>query len=566
VIIETGDGNDEVVVNAGEGFPAEVNVFTGTGDDNVDVNLANPAPPTVINVDGGPPTASDSVTVKGATGDDQFDVYGTDVNVFGDAQVNLLNMEDVTILEGARIDANRMTVEVSTYKFTDADGNTTRVRMGGTGAVDVFRNIVFGRAADIHTMVLVGTSDMGSRLWVNVGRKRGTDNETSIGQVIGEGTGSLGLVARRSDLIGDGINLSGMLWNLRVDDIADGADIMLGGLSGQRLRLTADQVGVVNLRTGGAVENLNVASWAGGSVQGSVLGRLMARSGDFIADLLNVRRTWTGYGLNSLTVRKGNLVSNITADRIRTINVLKGDAMLNVTVISDAVTLAGKEAFNSLSVRGGDLIAPVFNFKDGTLLRRVSVQPSRGTGGNVMGSFTLNGGHLGSANVGGDVVINGWHVDYSMGSLNVRGTVRSVCGTSSVRTGQGMGRVTVGAIEDVDFLAGIDPAAGRRAQNVGDFADPTAAINSFTVRGIRTPGAPPPRHMLNSYLSAATLGRVNLLNADLPNTGVSVLSQGGPEITRLQHRDTVDSSNNFVYPPRPNQVFAGPGGFIDIIS
>jgi len=558
VVIETRGGDDAVELLASDGTPGQVDLLGGNDDDAFTVDLANPAPNSLINVDGGPQAAADSATVIGRPGDDQFTMYGN-ANVFGDAWVNLIDIEDPHVLEGRQVDTDPDTVEVTKYPFTDADGNDSFVKLAGAGAVEVYRDIYNGRAADIDSLVLVGTTYKGSRVTVGVKKAKGTDNETSIGSITGRGTGAKSIQAPRSDLVGSGVELSGAAGNLRFDDIVDGADILLGGDSGQRLRLKADQVGNVNLTTGGIIASATVNGWVAGTLTGSVLQSVVS-NGFFGADLVNLRVNRVGYGVKKLAVKNGHLVTTITGDRVKAVNVLKGNAMVNAILTTDAITLDGRTAFDALSIRGGDLLGLNVQMAPGTLMRKLSVLPLGGNGGNVTGAVNLTGS-LGSAVIGRGVNTAGWNIGEQLGNLTVKRTVQGTVGPAAIRTGGGMGTVKVGAVNQVDFQAGINPAAGRTATNPGDFLT-LETIGAFKVTGL--PGRPKPRFMTDSNVSAASLGTSNLRNVQFADSGLYVLGAGGDEIGKITYKDTTDPTQNWTYPPKPGQVFGGPGGFINI--
>ncbi len=587
--LNTLGGDDTIELDVYDGFPFSVSVDAGDDDDHVDVLLGNTAPLTWIEVDGGG-QKGDTATVKGAPGNDQFDTYGMS-NRFGQSSVELsgLGSENPLILEGRMVDQMAPTVEVRKFKFFDADLNTTVVSMSGPGHVNVYRDIFGGRAADIYSMELFGTTSKRSQMSVRVASKRGTDNETSIGTITGSGLRAI--TAMRSDLVGNGIELTGALLNLRIDDINDGADILLAGESGQRMRMRAGEVGNVNLTTNTKLDLVNTKGWAGGTIQGSVLGRLTIK-GDFGADLVNKRVSRLGYGLGSLKVI-GNATSNITADRIQSINVTGGDAMFNIDVITDGVTLDRKVAFGSLTVVGGNLIGanivlephslPEMN--PYTLLKRLSVRASRGKGGDILGGLNIVDGSLGSVNVGGDVhgAVNidgnlkravvrgdvnttGWQIGGEIGSLTTKGTFRSSqAGVAKLRSGGSIGKLTLGAIENVDVFAGIHAAAGRFAANSGDFNTPGASIGSINIKGYRTKkGQLAPRFVVNSNFSAASMGRVKMTNIDLATSGVHVLG-GGDEIKSLSHRDKVDKARSFRYPGKAGVISVDAAAFVDIV-
>jgi hypothetical protein len=416
----------------------------------------------------------------------------------------------------------------------------------------VFRDIYNGRASDIHSIILYDTSDLRSRLTVSVRPLRGSDNETSIGSI--SGTGMHTIMAPRSDLIGNTIDLTGGLRRLTVDDILNGSDINLLANSGQPLSLLADQVGNVNLTTGGFISLMRVSTWVGGTLTASVFGNLFVTNGAFGADLVNTRVNRNGLGLKILAVN-GPVTSNITADRIGIVRVTNGDARLNVNMITDATTLAGRTAFGTLSVVGGDLIDATINLQPDTLLRAVSVTGRRGVGGNVLGGFNVTG-DVGSMSVGANVTTTGWQIAGGMTSLLVRGTVESAAGVASMRIGGTVTKMTLGAIQHVDVLVAIDPLVVRQAAVGADFGP--AAINLFRINGLR--GAAAPRwFMLDSYINAESLGVVLLRNADAATSGVFVLDQAGAEIGQIMNLDLVDSTLNWAHPPRPGGLLTPPG-------
>ncbi len=562
VTLETGGGDDEVELFVDQGWPANVFISTGEGDDDIQANLANPAPATFIEIDGGPEDIADTATLIGDTGDNQFTSVGI-FNVFGLTQVLLTDIENPHVLEGRRIDTDRYTVEINRFEFTDTDGNKSYVVMGGPGAVDVYRDIINGRAADIHSLILIGTKDANSSVKVGVRPLKGSDNETSIGSIVGMGTGARMIDARKSDLIGEGIELSGIVRNMKFDDILDGADIMLGGESGQKLSLTAGHVGTVDFLTGGIVSSLRTNGWAGGTIQGSVLENINSH-GTFGADLINQRQNRQGHGIKKVTVRDGNLVTNIISDRVGSVAVINGDALVTAWITTDAITLGKNRAFDSIKVTGGNLLGANVALEAGTVFGQVSVRSSGGVGGNVLGELNISA-NLEKVFVGGNVATTGWRIGEELGNMKVLGAVAGVGGPAAIRSGGSMESVSVGQVESVDFLAGISPAAGRKAETVGDFAAPAASIDSFRVTGVKGPkGAAAPRFMIDSYISAAALGKLTLTNVDFTNSALHVLSQGGGEIERIVHKDTVNPGLSFIFPPKPGVVFSQPG-FINVI-
>src|SRR5690606_809608 len=113
----------------------------------------------------------------------------------------------------------RQVADATSTTFTDSDGNLVIVKLTGPGWMDLCFDGTQANG-DLLTLALQETDASSSRLAVTVIRRNGTDNETTIGEITG--TGLRQIVAPAVDLTGSGINLTGSLQYLRLDDIADG--------------------------------------------------------------------------------------------------------------------------------------------------------------------------------------------------------------------------------------------------------------------------------------------------------------------------------------------------------
>ncbi|MAE65572.1 MAG: hypothetical protein CMJ18_14990, partial [Phycisphaeraceae bacterium] len=434
IALDTGAGDDDVTVRAvtsvgddqrvheivtasgllivepwDEVLAERVDVDLGAGDDAIEVDYANRAPLSIVSVDGGAHVSGDTTTIQGMTGDDQFDTIRPERVAFGAATTLLASTEDLHVIEGTRIDRQRDTIAANRHRFTDRDGNETTVRMSGPGAVDIFRDIADDRAADIQSIELHDTSDRKTRLTVDVKRLKGTDDETSIGSIAGSG-GARSITARRSDLVrGGSIRLGEGLGSLRLDDIDDHVDLILGGDSGRHLTLRADVVGNgVQLTTGSQVRRADVTSWAaGGALEACAFGTIRAREG-FAADIVNTQRNRTGYGVGTLDVR-GPLATTMQVDRVRRIMVRDGDLTIDLDVITDHLALGRGPAVTLLSVVGGDLRASNIRMQPDTMLKQLVVKARRGQGGKLMGPVAITG-DVGKTSIDeqvGPVLLNG---------------------------------------------------------------------------------------------------------------------------------------------------------------
>jgi hypothetical protein len=110
------------------------------------------------------------------------------------------------------------------YSGKDQAGDLISVTLTGPGAISVVRTAT----GMIQAIYLVGTSSNSSVLTITVTRKTG-NGLVQIGSITG--TGLAKLVAPSADLVGSGINLTGVLGSLTIHVIGDGATInVVGGL------------------------------------------------------------------------------------------------------------------------------------------------------------------------------------------------------------------------------------------------------------------------------------------------------------------------------------------------
>ncbi|MFC1535436.1 beta strand repeat-containing protein, partial [Thermodesulfobacteriota bacterium] len=94
--VNTLEGTDNLALTA---FPSRVNLNTGEDDDVIDISLATGVV-TEISVDGGAPSASDSVTIHGTADADLITVDGLVVS-FDTTLINLAAVEHLTVAGGA---------------------------------------------------------------------------------------------------------------------------------------------------------------------------------------------------------------------------------------------------------------------------------------------------------------------------------------------------------------------------------------------------------------------------------------------------------------------------------
>lgn len=174
-----------------------------------------------------------------------------------------------------------------------------------------------------------------------------------------------------------------------------------------------------------------------------------------------------------------------------------------------------------------------------------------------------------TGDLGADITLTG--VDprrsMSLNKLKVAGTLRG----SEIRTFGSVGTIMLGAIDGSDVLVGISGSVSRHAAARDDFDNPSAYIKSMKIKGLRLPkGAVIPRFVINSNLSAATIGTVGLLNVDWDNGSelFGLWAYADPlndrEIKSVSYKDTV-SGERWRWPFGDGEVFSIPDLMIEII-
>ena len=166
--------------------------------------------------------------------------------------------------------------------------------------------------------------------------------------------------------------------------------------------------------------------------------------------------------------------------------------------------------------------------------------------GNFAADLSLSGigaikTALGRTKIAGSLIDSTWNIDGNLGTLTVNGTVRN----STVRVSGDMRSIRAAAIYSSDFLAGCASDTARMANVSSDFTS-VSKIGSIQVKGIR---GSTDRFFVDSNFSAATIGKVKLLNVKLNNGGdqfgIFALDQGtGGEIKSVSYKDTAPTEDS----------------------
>ena len=337
--VSTLGGLDEVTVNPEvAGFPQTVTVATGDDDDEIFVNLVTGAA-TEINIDGGAPSASDSVRVTGTGDVDVIDVNGLQVTAVA-TTINLVMVENLTI---------------------DGVGEADRLSVTGTGVTGVLA-LLGGADDDVITLaypITVGT------LTVDGGAGAGDHLEvllTDDADVVSLDTATIA-VLRQSTAGYTGFNTVRIDSGLGADDITvidthpgttaidtgvDEDQVTIESTSSELVVDTGTENDVVDVRTIGAKTTLNLGEDAdrvvvsstaptpGGIVAG-IAAELIVNGG-LGGDTLVVDNAGdSGANTGSLTnthVMGLEMASGIAYDSIEMLDILLGDLVDNFTIVT----------------------------------------------------------------------------------------------------------------------------------------------------------------------------------------------------------------------------------------
>ncbi|HEX3151240.1 MAG TPA: CARDB domain-containing protein [Gemmataceae bacterium] len=316
--------------------------------------------------------------------------------------------------------------------FTDQDGDTYTVRLTGPGRVGLLSS---DAGADgkgpIGRIVLQDTSSTLSSLTITVQKATTGDGRISIGSI--EGTGLKRLTATASDLVGNGINLSGLLGSLTIRDIRNGVDVIALGSPTQKTTIKAHDIGDGTLiDVDSAIVSLVAARFGDGAIVAPSMGSL-----------------------------------RITGDKRANIPIL-GDFHADVT-LSGMGVLAGKPALKSLKVAGSVLVGSEINVAG--LISSMSTGGFNGTlVASSVGNLTVKGDLSAS-----DITITGIGVDSGKPALNtfeVTGAVQS----SNISIGGNVNTVSAASFKNSTFFVGY-----TGANDGSGIFNTVATVNTFKV-------------------------------------------------------------------------------------
>ncbi len=301
--------------------------------------------------------------------------------------------------------------------------------------------------------------------------------------------------------------------------------------------------------------------------------RLGAITADAALGVINAKTTDLAGDLTVAGSLGKLLLGNVDADHHIAIGPRAvGDTKTATTIVLGAVadtsliTATPIKALTLARWRDNDGVADVLQ---APWLGKLTTKAGRAGPGHFAADLVLDGtasppkAVLGTVKIAGDLLDVSWSIAGSTGKLTVTGSAVGCV----VRSAGDMGPVSLGRSAGSDFLAGIDPDAGRHATAGGDFAV-AATIKSFKVKGLKGPEAG--RYFFsNSNVSAASIGAVVLLNIEFANGGEAFglwARNAGTarEIKSVKWADKVTGTKGR-WSPKDGQVFAQPDMVIRII-
>ena len=302
-----------------------------------------------------------------------------------------------------------------------------------------------------------------------------------------------------------------------------------------------------------------------GTTPGSSLTIKTDRGGDGLAEVGGIEVEGTVKALTARTCRlSGTIHIGPRAE---------GDARTAVKIILGAVadaTLVSLAPIQSLAVAGWLDADGAPDRVEAPWIGKLTAKGSARSGGDgrFQADLLLEGigaprQTLGSVQIAGDLTARSWDVAGEIGKLMVAGTAAAPAGQRcAIRSTGGIASITVGAVEDVDILAGVARTVPSHAGSAGDFVNPLAAIKAFKVKGLK---GSTERFFAATTISAGAIGTVSLLNADFDaaTSGLYALIDGGG-IGSVRHLDRA-AGTRWSWPVRPGTVFAGPAGLIHLL-
>lgn len=402
--------------------------------------------------------------------------------------------------------------------FIDSDGDKYTIKLTGPGTALIALDDLDGDGKGSIKAILLSDTTSTSVLSVTVTKVTGGDGEVSIGRVVSSGNLS-SLSAAKSDLIGDGLSVSGLVGQITFDDVLNGADILIGGIAANSTKITLGDVGTGSeVRSGAALSTLATQSFRGNLIEAPAIGTFSTAAGPLLADLNVIG------AIKTLTVKGGNANGDWTALNFGTVSITGGGFTGTLRATGTPEQLKTTPSVSSLSITGGPLTGLLSGLAG---FNTLSVKKdSAGNGGSVMDS-TLSAKSFGTVTIGKNLVRSMILAGANLGLDQVIGGL----GPSADTFGAGsIGAVSIGGFVDASILgAGLDPF-GEIFHNGNDvvIGGTTSPLKSLTITGTAN---------VSSYFRAGLLPKTAKIAGVTVNTATDARFNDANDVSVSQTDD-----------------------------
>ncbi len=294
--------------------------------------------------------------------------------------------------------------EVRTWTFTETDGDTVRITLGGNAGSATIDAIVNGDGTYELLRINLDNTDSHSRLLIQTRRQDQGDGKTAVGNIRVDG--SLGSFVAPSLSLKNGatVEVSGTLGDFRVADVADPYTITVGGtVDDHPTRFTFATVTNLNIMTQTPIASIQAKAWQDtdvptDSISAPWINRI-AIAGDFAPEITLTGKDNRGRSLSSARIageltgawtlgeEAGSVVSVLAGSaRDWTLDVANG-ALSRLTVLGSLTDCSITVSQSIRNVRVGDDLSSHI-IANGADLRGVGI--GRFHAGQVVGDVLLS--------------------------------------------------------------------------------------------------------------------------------------------------------------------------------
>ncbi len=231
------------------------------------------------------------------------------------------------------------------YTFTDESGDIVKVNISQGGG-RLYLNNGLPDHADINRLVLIDTTEQTK---VNIStRGNGT---TSLGTLTANN--SLAIINAPKVTINKTINIDGSLASMKIDNIADNANIQIAKSTGLGLNVNASRIGSsVNFSVTGTINDFRAQSYNSGSLSATNINRINITGAKHIPGIM-AADIQTSQGDIDQILATGNISGNITsASDIGKIISKKGDVSARIVAYDNIKSVIAKHGTFDGVIRG----------------------------------------------------------------------------------------------------------------------------------------------------------------------------------------------------------------------